>query len=97
MGGSGRAFGLALLLQTAPAPLAPAAVTERPKPGLSAEIASGGQLEDSGEILAKPEEEEEDGSAAVGMTIDAVERPSEEAAEAELWQQGLTSELMMHL
>lgn len=102
VGGSGRASGLALLFQTAPDPLAPPAVTERPKPGLSAEAASGGLLEDSGEILAKPkeeqeqEEEEEDSSASVGMTIDAVEQPSEEAAEAGLWRQGLMSELMMH-
>lgn len=70
------------MLQTTPAPSAPPAVTEQPKPGLSAEM--------------EEEEEEEDGSAPVGMTFDAVERPSEEAAEAELWRQGLASELMMH-
>lgn len=110
-GGSGRAFGPALRLQTPPAPSAPPAVTERPKPGASAEAASGGRLEDSGEILAKPKEEEEeekdlllllllqeeeDGCAPAGL-IEAVERTSEEAAEAERWRQVSASELTMFL
>lgn len=83
VGGSGRASGLACLWQVAPAPFAP----------LAPETASGGWLEDSEEISAQPkEEEEEDGSTPVGMTTDAVVRPTEEAAEAELWRQGL-----MHL
>ena len=73
-------------------------------PGLSAEIASGGQQVDSGHVLAKvkegeeeEEEEEENSSAPVGMTIDAVEQTSGEVAEALLWQQGSTFGLMMHL
>lgn len=85
MAGPARAVGLALLSQAAPAPLAPPAVSEWPKPGLSAEIDPGGRLE----------EEEEDGSAPAGMMMEAVERPPEEAVEAELWRQGPTSELMM--
>lgn len=82
VGGCGRASGLARLWQAAPAPFAPLA-PEHP------ETASGGWPE---EISAQPEEEEEeeDGSTPVGMTADAVERPTGEAAEAELWRQGLT-------
>lgn len=40
------------------------------------------------------EEEEEAGSALVGMRSDAAERPPEEEVEAEWWQRGLRSELM---
>lgn len=89
VGGSGRAPGLARLWRAAPAP-APFAPLAPEHP----ETASGGWLEDSEEISAQPKEEEEgvDGSTPVGMTTDAGERPTEEAAEAELWRLGL-----MHL
>lgn len=96
MGGSGRASGPEFLQQAAPALSAPPAATVWPKPGLSAGTASGGRLEGSGAAWGDPgvEEEEEAGSAPVGMRFDAAERPPEEEAEAERWQLGSRSELV---
>lgn len=96
MGGSGRASGPELLRQEAPALSAPPAATVWLTPGPSAGTASGGRLGGSGAAWGEPEveEEEEAGSALVGMRSDAAERPPEEEAEAEWWQRGLSSELM---
>lgn len=96
MGGSGRASGPEFLQQAAPALSASPAATVWPKPGSSAATASGGRLEGSGAAWGEPRvgEEEEAGSASVGMRFDAAGRPAEEEAEAERWQLGSRSELM---
>lgn len=96
-GGSGKASAPGPLLQAAPAPSAAPGPTGRPKPGLNAGTASGGRLEGSGAAWAEPEAEgeAEAGSALVGMRSDAGEQPPEEEAEAERWQLGVKSELMM--
>lgn len=97
MGGSGRASGQEPPRQAAPAPSASPVQTGRPKPGLSAETASGGRLGGSGAAWGEPEVEEEVdvGSVHVRMRCDAVGQPLEEEAEAEQWQLELRSELRM--
>ncbi len=99
MGGSGRASGPEPQLQAAPAPSAAPVPTGRQKPGPSAGTVSGGRLGGSGAAWGEPEgvEEEEAGSALVGMRSDAAGRPPEEEAEAEQWQLRLRSELLMHI
>lgn len=81
-----------LLRQEVPSLPRPPATIEWPQMGQSAE-----RLWDSGEIWAKPGEVEEevDGFVLGEMRSDAEGRPLEEGVEADRWQWGLTSDLMM--